>query len=200
MVYLSNGNRRMDIPTFSLPTGASCPGATISCSRWCYAKKAERLWKNVMPSRVRNLNDSKRETFVNEMSKEISKNKSFYIRIHESGDFYSQRYLEKWFEICRRFPEKKFLAYTQSYNLDYSKKPSNMVLYWTIWPDSRCIPKTGLKAFVIDNGSRTLRNYSEQPQGLEIAFKCKKGHGSTLTCDKCLHCFEGRGDVIFEVH
>ena len=203
-IYISPGNIRMDFPTFSLPAVTSCPNHTVDCGNYCYAKKAEKLYPGVLPSRIRNLNESKRNTFVKIVSDILSKRQSKYIRIHESGDFYSQEYLDKWFEICRKFPDKKFLAYTQCYNLDYSNKPDNLVLYWTIWPDSREAPKTGLKAFVIGTDTIPLGTYSEKysihATRIKTAFKCKKGKGHELKCNDCLHCFEGKGDVIFEIH
>ena len=199
-IYISPGNIRMDFPTFSLPAVTSCPNHTVDCGNYCYAKKAEKLYPGVLPSRIRNLNESKRNTFVKIVSDILSKRQSKYIRIHESGDFYSQEYLDKWFEICRKFPDKKFLAYTQCYNLDYSKKPSNLVLYWSIWPDSRGLPETGLKAFVVDSKHKYLTNMRSQAYVARNGFKCMKGHGSKVKCNTCLHCFEGKGDVIFEIH
>jgi len=200
MVYLSPGNIRMKIPTFSLPTTHSCPGATLTCMNWCYAKKAEKSYPKVLPCRIRNLNDSKREDFKDKMISLISKTNSNYIRIHESGDFYSQIYLDKWIDICKNFPEKTFLAYTQCYKLDYSKKPDNLIIYWTMWPDSRGLPETGLKAIVISKKGKCIGNYLSEPIGLKNAFKCKKEDGLGITCDKCLYCYKAKGDVIFEVH
>jgi hypothetical protein len=193
MVYLSNGNRRMNIPTFSLLSEHTCPNATELCKKYCYAKKAERAYANAYMSRMTNTFDSLKATFVNSVSVEIKSKSPKYIRIHESGDFYSQEYLDKWFIICRKFPSVKFLAYSQMYNLNWKVKPKNMVIYWTIWPDSKVIP-IGLKAYVVDNGRNKIPKYPNKILG----HKCKKG--TNLTCDTCLWCFEGKGDVIFKIH
>jgi len=194
MVYISQGNRRMKIPTFSLPAEKTCPSATTLCKKHCYAKKAERVYPNVLPSRERNLMDSKKDSFVYKMSDIIKKRTSPYIRIHESGDFYNQIYLDKWFRICRLNPDKMFMVYTQRYDLNFSHKPNNLIVYWTIWPDSKEIPKDGLKAYVVDD--KKLPKYKKQPKG----FKCSKGKGNNITCDKCLYCYKGKGDVIFKLH
>jgi len=196
MTYISPGNRRMDIPTFSLPAGITCHNKTIYCDKYCYAKKAEKAYKNVLPSRIRNLNDSKREMFVNEVYNLLKNINIKYFRIHESGDFYSQTYLEKWFSICRLFPDIKFLAYTQMYHLDYSNKPNNLILYWTVWPDSRNVPKDGLKAYVVDDGKGKIPDYPVKPKGKN----CSKGMGSKVKCENCKYCLEGKGDVIFKIH
>ena len=197
MVYISSGNRRMKIPTFSLPAEKTCPNATELCKKFCYAKKAERCWKNVLHSRNNNALESSTKDFVYDMIKLIKKCKGKYFRIHESGDFYSQEYLNKWFDIIKQFPEKSFLAYTQMYYLDWSKKPKNLVIYWSVWADSiiEDVPE-GNKAYCIDNGKGILPEYEYNKKG----FICKKGSKSNVTCDKCLYCFKGKGDVVFHVH
>jgi len=192
MIYLSKGNSRMKIPTFSIPAVKTCKGRTELCEKFCYARKAEKCWKQVLPSRERNFKETKKFSFVKNMTTKIINTTSKYIRIHESGDFYSQRYLNKWFRVCRGNPNKKFLAYTQMYNLDWSKKPDNMIVYWSVWPDSKNVPKDGLKAYVIDNGKDKLPAYESDGK------LCKKN--SKLTCDKCLYCYKGKGDVLFKLH
>jgi len=200
MLYISPGNRRMNIPTFSLPSEDTCPGATDLCKKNCYAKKAERIWKYVLPSRKRNLNGTKNTSFIGNVIKYIDKHKPEYFRIHESGDFYNQKYLCCWFVIANLCPDTKFLAYTQNYKLDYSLKPDNFILYWTVWPDSLGVPETGLRATVIDDGSGKIDDSSLQSERLDKAFKCKKGKGNNITCEKCKYCLEGKGDVTFKIH
>ena len=192
-LYISDGNIRMKIPTFSLPTGKTCRGKTEHCEKFCYAKKAEVCYKGVVISRDNNFRLSKKRNFTIEMCKIIARKKGKYIRIHESGDFYNQKYLNKWIEICKIFPNKKFLAYTQSYDLDFSKKPKNLVVYYSVWDDSKNVPKKGLYAYAIDNGNGKLATYK-----IPKTHLCKKS--ATLTCDECLFCYEGMGNVSFKLH
>lgn len=197
MIYISPGNRRMNIPTWSLPAGRTCPNSTPSCHKYCYAKKAEKVYKNPKESRERNLKASLKKNFPKKMIEKIQKLKKTYFRIHEAGDFYNQKYLDKWIEICEAIPEKTFLVWTQMYKLDWSKKPNNMIVYWTIWHDSTNVPKKGLKAYVVDDGSGKIKN----PKGnlKKIRF-CEKGKGSDLKCDDCLWCFNGKGNIKFKLH
>jgi len=201
-IYISPGNRRMDIPTFSLPAVKTCPGSTELCKKNCYALKAEKVWKGPKQSRNRNYDISMTKEFVDKMIHKISKSNKEYFRVHESGDFYSQEYLDKWIKIFEEFniedKKKKFLIYTQKYDLDYSKLPSNVILYWTIWPDTDIdkVPE-GLRAYVIDDGTGKI------PENTYIINEpkiCKKGKGSKLKCDDCMYCYEGRGDVVFILH
>lgn len=195
-VYISKGNLRMNIPTFSLPSGKTCPRKTELCSKYCYARKAERSYPNVLPSRDENLRQSKMDTFVDDMKEAINKKSPEYFRIHESGDFYSQKYLEKWFNIIRGCPDTNFLAYTSNYYLDYKNRPDNLVLYYSVWPDSKNIPNDGVpRAYVIDDGSGKIQNSVNSSN----KFKCSKGKDID-GCNQCLWCYKEKGDVVFEIH
>jgi len=195
MIYISKGNRRMNIPTFSLPAVVSCNNTTALCRLNCYARKAEKCYPNVLPSRERNYRESETNNFITQVKEWLDKHKPNYFRIHESGDFYNQEYLEKWFKIIKDYPDIKFLVYTQMYNLDYSKKPDNLVVYWTVWSDSSSVPKKGLFAYVVDNGSSKLPTNKYATS----SYVCQKGK-TIDKCDNCLHCFNGKGNVIFKVH
>ena len=53
------------------------------------------------------------------------------VRIHMSGDFYSQGYFDLWLDICRKNPDVEFWAYTKSLEYWVSRLdeiPSNLVL------------------------------------------------------------------------
>lgn len=183
----------MNIPTWSLPSRITCPNATESCKKYCYAKKAEKVWPNVIKSRKCNLADSKRDGFVEAMSYKIKSLNVEYFRIHESGDFYLQKYLDKWFKICKKNPNTTFLVYTQNYYLDFSDKPDNLVIYFSIWSDSKHIPDSKFpKAYVIGD---KLSDYDKDIKG----FTCKKEE-KDITCEQCLYCFKGKGNVIFHLH
>ena len=192
-LYVSDGNIRMKIPTFSLPAEKSCRGSTEHCRKYCYAKKAERRFSKVLPRRNINFKLTKKRKFVKNMVNLLIWKSSEYIRIHESGDFYNQKYLNKWIKVCKMLPNKTFLAYTQSYDLDYSKKPSNMIVYYSTWDDSKNVPKNGLHAYAIDNGKGKINTYK-----IPKTHLCEKS--KTLTCDECLFCFKGMGDVAFKLH
>ena len=57
--------------------------------------------------------------------------KAKHIRIHMSGDFYSQSYFDMWLKLCKEHKDVEFWAYTKSIiywinRLD--KIPSNLIL------------------------------------------------------------------------
>jgi hypothetical protein len=189
--HITFGNKKMTIPIFSIPALKTCPGSTALCRKYCYAKKAEELFPNVRSKRTRNLALTKTPAFVDAIVSELSNNPFMpYVRIHESGDFYNQAYLDKWFEVCRRMPEKTFLAFTKAFNLDYSKKPKNLKLYYSVFPDSCNVPKTGKKAIT------TIHYKSFTGTNPDVG---KAAHCSGY-CDTCLVCFIGKQNVSFPVH
>jgi len=201
-LYLSGGNVRMNIPTWSIPAIDTCPAATEHCKRYCYAKKAENIWRGVRPSRDRNYRASLSPDFVDRMVGLVGRAGSEYIRIHESGDFYSQEYLDKWFEVARRLPDVSFLAFSQCFDLDWSEIPPNIVRYWTVWDDTSDAPPPGLIALVKDDGSGKIG----EPLGAvadripNTIKMCIKGKGVDLTCEQCLWCYKGKGDIVFKLH
>ena len=158
-MQLSKGNKKMTngFLIWNLPARKTCPGCTAICCKACYAMKAERMYPSVLPSRERNLIDSKKETFTKDMiqliEKQIKGFKGFngYFRIHESGDFYNQAYLDAWKSIAKHFPNVRFLAFTKSFDLNFKNVPKNMQIIMSIMPDTKKQPVKGFpKAFAGD--------------------------------------------------
>jgi len=106
------------LPAYKNKDGKTvCPFADV-CVKYCYAKKGNytRYPKN-MEIREQKYKISKQDNFVQLMDKEIkSYRKIDYIRLHDSGDFYSPEYLKKWIDIANKNPKVKFYAYTKSHN------------------------------------------------------------------------------------
>lgn len=173
--YVSPGNRKMPMtPTYSTPAIQTCPKSTPLCRKLCYALKAERAYPQVKPCRTANLQGSKRDAWVELMIEAIKARtkRTRFFRIHESGDFYNQEYVDKWFEVCRALPDLKFLAFTKSDHLDYSDCPSNLVLWLSVWEDSK----------LLNAGQFKRRAYAGHvgPTG---AFECEGA------CDDCRFCW-----------
>jgi len=131
---LGNGNSKLQktakefnvkIFNFSIPAGndkasgkITCPFAG-SCLKLCYAKKGMYRFGNVERALSKRYQASKEENFVSRITDELSKvkkGKQIYVRIHDSGDFYSPTYFQKWLEIARINPSVRFYAYTKSHS------------------------------------------------------------------------------------
>jgi hypothetical protein len=120
-LHISMGNKKISnsVGLFDLPVVTTCPGAK-ECLRFCYAMKQEWWGKGrpILRNRVENLKETYKTTFVNDMVNYIKANKINVFRPHDSGDLYSQEYVEKVAEIARRLPDIGFFMYTKSLHLD----------------------------------------------------------------------------------
>jgi len=124
---------------WNLPSGFTCPFA-LEClvkvdretgkfdnksnSYRCYSAMQERF-PNVREQRWKNF-DFLRKGGIPEIPK-----KAKHIRIHMSGDFYSQSYFDMWVDLCKKNSDVEFWAYTKS--LKYwvnriNEIPTNLIL------------------------------------------------------------------------
>jgi hypothetical protein len=87
------------------------------CVKFCYAKKGAYIWGNVKPAFERRYELTKTSDFIVEMNAEIQKKKPQYVRVHDSGDYYSREYLQKWIEIAKNNPDVRFYSYTNMVEL-----------------------------------------------------------------------------------
>jgi hypothetical protein len=156
MLKFQKGNSKLDkrIHTFSLPAGYSCPGADICLTKAdrytgkitdgknqtirCFASSAEALYPSVRNARWHNFDLVKKLTTVSQIKTLILSslpNKAEIIRVHVSGDFFSQRYFDAWMQVAIEKPDIIFYAYTKSVKYWIARKdviPSNFRLTGSI--------------------------------------------------------------------
>lgn len=109
---------------FNLPSGHACPGALVckvkvdrktgkfsndSKGFRCYAAMAERF-PSARESRWKNFE------YVKSGNIPILPALAKKVRIHASGDFFSQEYFDMWLDVARNNPTVEFWAYTKSIN------------------------------------------------------------------------------------
>ena len=129
------GNAKLadGITTFSLPAGFSCPFARDCLSKAdrktgtiqdgkhlkfrCYATSMECRHSNVRRSRWHNFDLLRACGSIEEMAQLILDSLSpftGYVRIHESGDFFSQDYFDAWVLVAQARPRTTFYSYTKA--------------------------------------------------------------------------------------
>lgn len=99
--------------------GNTCPGAH-SCRAVCYAKQGAYTFKSVVEARKRALLAALRPDFTSALVDDLLQLQDrgvTLVRIHDSGDFFSQRYLDSWKDALV-FTGMRAYAYTKSLNLD----------------------------------------------------------------------------------
>jgi hypothetical protein len=135
LLKFGKGNAKLskNIYTFSLPAGHSCPFAfecKASADRFtgkikdgkdqvfrCFAASQEALYTNTRNARWHNYDLLKKLKTASKMTDLIVDSlppKADTVRVHVSGDFFSQVYFDAWMAVARLYPKKKFYAYTKS--------------------------------------------------------------------------------------
>ncbi len=120
------------IPAYKSASGKlTCPFAK-DCVKFCYARKGAYTWGNVKPAFEKRYELSKTDEFVDAMIAEILKKKPDYVRVHDSGDYYSEAYLKKWLMIAELLPDVRFYSYTNSVAmLQKTKLPNNFDIIYS---------------------------------------------------------------------
>ena len=156
MVYISKKNSKIgNIPNISLPPVITCPNCK-HCSAKCYALKAYRMYPSTKKAWDDNFKEAEKrsDVFFKEIENYLDKKRPKYFRIHVSGDFFSQAYLNGWKELAKNHPGTKFLAFTKAFKLDYTGVPDNLQIVWSVFPgmSSGEVPLYGPRAYAGNTG------------------------------------------------
>ena len=184
---LTNGNQKLGkgIWAFGLPT-STCMHKTELCNKFCYAKKGSFTAPAPVAYYKKNYTLSLRSDFVSAILGEIQAYYCRYIRIHPSGDFYSQAYFDKWNTIAAASPNTIFLAYTRNYEIDATYISPNFKLYYSI-DDSTLKTNPTIHKFALVtkiSGVVHMQRYDKY-------FICQS------KCKVCKACFSGKINICF---
>lgn len=191
---ISPGNSKLGkIFNFSLPPYLTCPGSTEWCKKNCYAIKYTKIYKSCPIAYQRNYEYSVKTDFTYLMINEIKKrNKNNLFRIHPSGDFYNEEYINKWIFICDNLPDIKFWCYTRSWfednlfeGLKKLNELKNIQVILSTDPTMNYPPENFRMAFV---------NGDERKSGI----KCFHDEKLKKSCLECGYCYKDiNKNVIF---
>lgn len=184
-------NRKLGrrIGVLNLPRMVTCPGATPLCTVICYAKKAN-MYKAAVAKRAMNYTRSMQSDFVGALALEIEALRCSRVRFHESGDVYDQTYLDKLYMVCRICKGVEFLMYTKSWHLDWSNRPNNLKVYWSMDKTSPRVAPPGPTAYLLTKGE-------SPPAGAATCVTAKEKH---YCGTECVTCWNGTQDVYFNQH
>lgn len=210
---LRPGNKKLGllVHQWSIPSGLRhiCVGASSICLMLCYAMRQHYCRDNVQDALKRNYKQSLRKDFAALMCGWIRAMFVRVVRVHASGEFYSEEYVRKWIEIVKRNPRITFYAYTRSWSdpdiykaLKELAKLPNFIMWWSCDratgapPRNRGIRRAYLAIsdddiprFKVDlvfrNNTRTTMKW------MEGALVCPAENGVTnTTCSLCQLCFK----------
>lgn len=173
-----NSNRKMNqlavdkglakawVYSFDLPAGYTCPKANICLSRAdrktgkitdgkncqfrCYAASGE--WLSVVRNaRWYNYELLKAsDNMVDLILSSLPRNARI-IRIHSSGDFFSDAYFNAWLEVAKVRSDIQFFAYTKVLKYVQAEKPSNLSIVYSIGGKDDALRTTEPACYVVKN-------------------------------------------------
>jgi hypothetical protein len=190
-VSIAEKNTKLgNIPNISLLPIISCvPG--IVCAKWteCYAVKFVKMYKNVRAAWKKNtvLAQTDIYQYFAEIGEYLDKKKPTHFRFHVGGDILNQDYFNLMCWLASEHPNTEILAFTKRFNLDYSDRPKNLTIMFSVWP-TLDLPKRqhGIKFAFMQDGTET-----------RIPEKSKLCSGK---CEDCLFCWSPESDVIMLKH
>ena len=215
--YSSLGNTKTNsvhkgggvIATFSIPRHPKiCVGATRECFRRCYAIKASKQYSNTRLARSVNylltfdpLFEQNMIISIKELQAKLGSRLVGY-RIHESGELYSQQYLNAWIQIARSIPRLRFACYTKANGLNFSSVPQNMVILRSIDVSTKkenVIPQYGDSTpypsrYAISGSEDTFEGYKRENIPAEFSPNMRKENvfDCPKHCADCLFCYSSR--------
>lgn len=141
-----------------------CPHAG-ACAKFCYARNGTYLFPKVRGKHLSNLELAQSPDFVEKMHETLAHKRmrptgtpreipgldsldhlteatrywidsgGQAVRIHDSGDFFSEDYYKKWIELAWEFPDILFYAYTKEVSLTKRLEPefpSNLLICYSM--------------------------------------------------------------------
>jgi hypothetical protein len=181
---------------FNITARKTCPYRTEICDRICLSRDPQEIFKDVLITRDRNFEESKKDTFVNDMINHIEYhltrkkyiNKHIIFRWHESGDLYNQEYTNKVISIGEHFIDNdkiSFQLYTKSlpYLKEYNINKLNTKILFSVMPDTKQsiideAVQIGLSLFIVKPANEININN----------FICK------MDCGSCKECYKKDGE------
>jgi hypothetical protein len=177
-----------NIPANAEICGRECPG--------CYAIKFYKMRETVRKGQDFRYEESKKDTFVQNINTELSaiKKKFKYVRVHgSSGEFYSQVYVDKWYEIAKTNKKITFYALTKrlkDFDFDKLKQLDNFVVIDSMF-----------------NGKINYGTAEELSDRLDTMFLCPATNKDTKdnticgsTCVWCMSKVSQNNGVLFIKH
>lgn len=110
---------------FSLPACATCCPNAGKCKMGCYAKKGRMACPTAQNAYYENYDMVVDGSLWKQLDAEITvleckaerEHKQLRIRVHDSGDFFSVEYANRWMDVMRNHPDVVFYAYTKMVNM-----------------------------------------------------------------------------------
>ena len=187
---------------WNLPSVATCPGASSWCRQHCYnadprdSKFPTNEWQEnwswflLQPDKLREKIDLQLSAAKPPVA----------VRIHSSGDFFSNEYIDFWRKIATDHSSVSFWTYTRSWtepslldSLEALRQIPNLEVFASIDASMSPPPSGWRLSIVVEDTVDTAQDQDNLP--------CPEQFDKLSNCLSCGYCIRrGRGNVIFTLH
>ena len=186
---VTGNSKLVNILIFDIPAVKTCLNCS-DCASTCYARKAQYQYTDTRVFRETNLElyNNHRDWLFDNIVSTLEKTKMTTFRMHSSGDFFSQEYIEFWAKIVAKFPKIKFYAYTKVEKMfDFSNLTNldnfNLIL-----------------SFIDGKLNYGSHEYCYEMQEKYNSFICPATANSDVLCGReCTYCVT-QNNVVFPIH
>lgn len=193
------------ILVWNMPYVITCPGATEWCLSNCY-NADDRL--DVYPINEWCTNlwwfINKRDVLLNTLRKQLEESpQGTAVRLHSSGDFFSNEYIDFWIKLIKLNPKVRFWGYTRSWRVAGLKNKINEIynldnvnLFASWDTTTREQPNLLRKCIVLEDteGQKKFDDNSKY-------HICAEQFSRVKSCSDCGFCMsKKKKDLIFILH
>ena len=193
-IYSNGNNAKLgnNVSILNLPPIKTCVNCS-TCANSCYAMFRYQ-YPNVQKRWNRNLEMTKADNFVELSTIELKYKATPIVRFHESGDFYSDEYIDKCFDLAVANPDIKFYGYTKNKNALKLNALANVNIIYsfidTIIGEVRNYGTQEFCEYLRDNYNTTIcpHGYTADKENFKCMIDCQE----CLTCDSVCFVEHGR--------
>jgi len=190
----SKGNSKLskDVLTWSITAGMKICGRECE---GCYALKEQKRFPSIVEAREARYEVSKNSKAFRQVAiAELQKYGKKYVRVHASGEFYSQEYVDTWEAIAKELPHLTFFTYTkrmEDFKFDKLKALPNFVTHNSL---------IDLDGTIVKNYGNVAKIATKLPE----SFICPLATDRTGMCgESCTWCMEKENEgipILFPKH
>jgi hypothetical protein len=193
-VSFSNTKLGASIPSISLMSGVTCPEAgpeAGNCLPSCYDLSGYGFKPSVAVSRVVNtiMFYRQRMNFMHQMELALAPSYITVMRLEEGGDVPDQTYLDGIFMMGRRHPTKQIFLYTKSIYFNFSNKPDNVFVHFSVMSNSHPRYVRNAQELAKKWGFMLAYAGTGAPTGMGSVVKCPNQINDKIKCQDCKFCF-----------
>jgi len=200
----TSGGGYNNVVVWNIPPAATCPGASEWCLSVCYNgdDRPEIFERDKWRSNLQEFNTNP-DSLAEILERQVEASEApLAVRVHSSGDFFSEEYIKFWTKFVDEHPDVTFWAYTRSWaipelreSLEELRSRENIQLFAS-WDETMEPAPEGWRISFVADGDIPVPE--ELPTNLT---SCPEEFMEDMNCARCGFCLRnvGRG-VLFHAH